>query len=136
MAYPIELRQKALEALQKGYSKKHVNEVFGLSINTLKSWEKLEKETGSLEKRPLDRKPSKVDRDELRNYYKDNPMDTHKEAAIHFNCVKSSIRYAKKVAGITRKKDNTIHRTKRTTKGRIYRNTKQLAQRFRNLLCR
>ena len=104
MSYSTELREKALAALQKGYSKKQVNEMFGLGINTLKSWEKLEKETGSLKKRPLDRKLSKIDRDELRSYCKQNPMATHKEAALHFNCDESAIRRAKTAIKITRKK--------------------------------
>ena len=37
MAYTVELREKALTALRKGHSKKHVNEMYGLGINTLKS---------------------------------------------------------------------------------------------------
>ena len=90
--------------MQKGYSKKQVNEMFGLGINTLKSWEKLENETGTLEKRPLDRKPYKIDRDRLCDYCKENPFATHKEAALHFNCDESAIRRAKTAMKITRKK--------------------------------
>ena len=104
MAYTTELRKKALDSLRRGYSKKQVNEMFGLGINTLKSWEKLEKETGSLEKRPLDRKPTKIDRNELRNYVNENPFATNKEAALHFNCDESAIRRAKTSIKITRKK--------------------------------
>jgi len=70
MAYSVELREKALGALRKGHSKKEVNEMFELGINTLKSWEKLESETGSLENRPLNREPVKINRDELLNYCK------------------------------------------------------------------
>jgi len=54
---------------------------------------------------------------------------------MHFNCAESSIIYAKKVANITRKKDNTIHREKRAAESRVCRNAKQLTQRYRNLLC-
>jgi transposase len=59
MAYPRIMRERALEALRNGRTKKEVNEMFGLGKNTLRDWERLEKETGSLDKRPLDRKPSK-----------------------------------------------------------------------------
>ena len=78
--------------------------MFGLGINTLKSWEKLEDETGSLEYRPLDRKPSKINRDKLRKYCEDNPFATHIEAAAHFNCTEAAIRKAKKQLKIARKK--------------------------------
>ena len=98
------MRQKALAALRKGHSKKEVNELFGLGINTLRSWEKLEDETGSLDYRPLDRKPSKIDRDELRKYCENNPFATHVEAAMHFSCTEAAIRKAKKELGIMRKK--------------------------------
>ena len=104
MAYPIKLREKALEALRNGHTKKKVNEMFGLGINTLKSWEKLEKETGTLKNRPLDRKPRKIDREALLKYCEENPFATHKEAAKYFNCDERGIRHAKKSVGITRKK--------------------------------
>jgi len=37
MRYSIDVRQKAIAALRKGRTKKEVNEMFGLGINTLKS---------------------------------------------------------------------------------------------------
>ena len=104
MAYPIKMREKALEALRNGHSKKKVNEMFGLGINTLRNWEKLEQETGSLKNRELDRKPRKIDREELKKYCEKNPFATHKEAAKYFNCDERGIRHAKKAIGITRKK--------------------------------
>jgi transposase len=104
MAYPVIMRQKALEQLRKGRTKTQVNEMYGLSNNVLKEWEELEAETGSLQPRPIDRKPTKIDREELRKYCKENPLATHKEAAEHFNCSEAGIRKAKKIMGITRKK--------------------------------
>jgi transposase len=104
MAYPVKLRERALAALRNGHNKKEVNEMFGLGVNTLKSWEKLEAETGSLENRPLDRKPYKIDREALRKYCEENPFATHKEAAVYFNCDERGIRHAKKALNITRKK--------------------------------
>ena len=103
------MRERALKALRNGKTKKEVNEMFGLGINTLKTWEKLEDETGSLENRPLDRKPRKIDRDELRQYIETNPFATHGEAAAVFNCNESAIRKAKNKLGITRKKNSKIH---------------------------
>ena len=54
MAYPIIFRQRALTTLHNGKTKKEVNEIYGLSNNVLKEREELEKETGSLEKRPYE----------------------------------------------------------------------------------
>jgi transposase len=104
MAYPVKMRKRALGALRNGFSREEINEMYGLGINTLRDWEKLEKETGSLENRPLNREPRKIDRDELRKYIEENPFATHKEAAIVFGCSESGIRHAKKALGITRKK--------------------------------
>ena len=104
MAYPTKFRQKALEAVKKGYTKTEVNELFGLANNTLKEWENLEIETGSLENRPLVRKPRKINREELQRYCDENPFATHLEAAAFFNCSESGIRSVKKILGITRKK--------------------------------
>ena len=104
MAYPVKMRQAALEALRSGHTRKEVKEMFGLGIHTLRAWETLEKETGSLENRPLDRKPHKIDREALRKYCDENPFATHIEAAAFFNCNERGIRHAKKALGITRKK--------------------------------
>ena len=104
MAYSVIMRQKALKQLSKGYTKTQVNEMYGLSNNVIKEWEELEEETGSLHPRPLERKPTKIDREELRKYCKENPFATHKEAAARFNCSEAGIRKAKKIIGITRKK--------------------------------
>jgi len=104
MAYSVDFRRKALEAVRNGRTKVEVNEVLGLANTTLKDWENLEKETGSLENRPLDRKPTKIDSDALRAYCEDNPFATHIEAADYFKCSEAGIRKAKKRLGITRKK--------------------------------
>jgi len=103
MAYPKIFRERALEALRKGCCKKEAARMFGLGENTLRQWEKLEEETGSLEKRPLDRKP-RIDLEELQKYCEENPLATHKEAGLHFGFSERAVRYAKNLLGITRKK--------------------------------
>ena len=112
MAYPIKMRQKALEALRRGHTKQEVNEMFGLSNNVLKKWEELEKETGSFEKRPLERNPRKVDLEELKKYCEDNPFAAHIEAGLNLGYSEQVIRYTKEKLGITRKKDTLLHRAK------------------------
>jgi len=78
--------------------------MFGLGVNTLKAWENLKAETGSLENRELNRTAYKIDREKLLEWYRDKPYSTNKETATAFNCSVSGIRSAKKVLGITRKK--------------------------------
>ena len=100
------MRERALGAVRNGYSKTEVRAMFGLGVNTLRDWELLEAETGSLENRPSTRTAYKIDREKLLEYYRENPCSTNKETATVFNCSVSGIRSAKKVLGITRKKND------------------------------
>jgi transposase len=47
-SYPIELRQKAVAAVDRGEKKSHVSRMFGISRNTLDQWLHRRVETGSL----------------------------------------------------------------------------------------
>ena len=118
MAYPTKLRERALQAVRNGHSKTEVREMFGLGVNTLKAWEDLETETGSLKNRELSRTAYKIDREQLLKWYRENPYSTDREAAIVFNCSISGIRSSKKVLGITRKKTplNTVNATNKSGK--------------------
>ena len=118
MAYPTQLRERALSAVRNGHSKAEVSEMLGLGINTLKAWEDLEAETGSLKNRALNRTAYKIDRERLLQWYRENPYSTDKEAAIAFDCSISGIRSAKKILAITRKKtlSNTTSATSKSEK--------------------
>jgi transposase len=104
MAYSKDLRERALQAVRNGQSKAAVSRMFGLGENTIRNWEKLEEQTGSLDKKPLVRTSRKINRIKLLNWYKKNPLATNEETAIEFNCSVSGIRSAKEVLKITRKK--------------------------------
>ena len=104
MAYPILFRQRALEAVRNGHTKVEVNEMYGLGVNTLRDWEELEAETGSLENRPLNRRAYKIDREELLEYYRKHPFSTNRETANEFGCSVSGVRSAKRALKLTRKK--------------------------------
>ena len=80
-------------------------EVFGVGTTTIKEWRKLKKETGGLEKRPLDRKPTKICPDRLKAYVKENPDSYLSEIAEIFNCTPEAVFYALKRLKITRKKN-------------------------------
>jgi transposase len=104
MAYSVDFRKRALQAVRDGYTKTEVNAMFRLSENTLRDWEKLEAQTGSLNNRPLNRKARKIDREKLLEFYKENPFSTNEETATTFKCSVSGLKYAKKQLKITRKK--------------------------------
>lgn len=115
------MRERALEAVRNGHTRAEVREMLGLGVNTLRAWEKLEAETGSLENRALNRTGYKIDRKELLEYYRKNPYSTNKETAVAFNVSVSGIRSAKKVLKITRKKTqyNTQNETSRSEKNSL-----------------
>ena len=104
MSYSKDLRERALQAVRNGQTKATVSRLLGLGENTISDWEKLVEETGSLDNRPLNRMPHKIDREKLLEWYRENPHSTNKETAVEFNCSVSGVRSAKKVLGITRKK--------------------------------
>ena len=102
--YTKDFRERALQAVRNGHTKAEVSRMFGLGENTLRDWEILEAETGSLSNRSSTRTAYKIDREKLLEWYRENPNSTNIETSIAFACSVSGIRSAKKVMGITRKK--------------------------------
>ena len=90
--------------LDKGHTKTKIIELLDISYDSLKRWENLRQETGSLADNPSKRTAYKINRDKLANYYEENPHATNKEAAGAFGCSPSGIGKAKKHLKITRKK--------------------------------
>jgi hypothetical protein len=128
------MRERALEAVRNGHTKAEVREMFGLGVNTLRAWKKLEAETGSLENKPLHRSWYKIDREKLLEHYEENPYSANKETAVVFNCSVSGIRSAKKVLKITRKKHNSIRGTRRAATRRIHCQSRVAAKRQQGIL--
>ncbi|MHB9781591.1 helix-turn-helix domain-containing protein, partial [Streptococcus sp. 10F2] len=50
MAYGIDFRKRVLEYVKEGHTRKETAALFNISINTLYSWEKQERELGHLER--------------------------------------------------------------------------------------
>jgi len=65
MAYPEKLGERTLSAVRNGHSKAEVREMFGLGTNTLRAWENLKAETGSLKNRVLNHGAYKIDSEKL-----------------------------------------------------------------------
>ena len=88
--------------------------IFGVSVSTIQGWEKLQRETGKLDKKPLERKWRKVDPEKLRAHVGSHPDEFLEEIALAFECSAEAIRLALKKHGITRKKNDKVQRTQRS----------------------
>jgi transposase len=108
MAYDKKYRERVLEYISEGHTQKEAQEVFKVSPSTIKEWEKLLEETGSLEKREIVRSFKKIDPVKLEAYVKEHPDAYLQEIADAFGCVESAVRKALKRLKITRKKNKTI----------------------------
>jgi len=105
MRYSVDLREKAMNYLDKGHTIKATSELFEVGTTTIKEWKKLRAETGSLRPRPHVRKCSKICPDRLLSYVNENPDSHLVEIAEVFNCTPQAIFYALKRLKITRKKN-------------------------------
>jgi len=84
MGYSKDLRERVLAYHAEGHSIEKTSGVFKVGTTTIKAWKKLLSETGSLEKKELDRKPRKFESEKLRTYVNENPEATLAEIAKEF----------------------------------------------------
>jgi len=110
MAYSKDLREKAM-GYRATHTQKETAETYGVSESAIQDWEKLQRETGSLEKKPLERKWRKIDPEKLSAYVSEHPDAFLDEIAEMFECSGEAIRLALKKQKITRKKNDEIQRT-------------------------
>jgi len=82
MAYDIKFRQQVLKYIGKGHTIQEAHEMFEVGTTTIKELKKLQKETGKLEKRPLERKSKKICPDQLKTYIAENPDSYLREIAF------------------------------------------------------
>ena len=104
MAYSKDFRKCVMENYDNGMSKDEIFRIFKVGEPTLKEWKKLRKETGSLDKRPLEREARKFKSAELNAYIEENPTATLEEIAQQFGGSISGAFYALEREGITLKK--------------------------------
>ena len=101
MVYSIDFRKKVLAYCERAGSITDASHVFQ---NTIYGWLKLKEKTGELNHQVKGTKPKKVDRDRLKTYLADNPDAYLTEIASEFDCHPTTIHYALKAMGYTRKK--------------------------------
>ena len=68
MSYPTIFRKRTIEYRQSGHTLKETSDAFKVSISAIEEWEKKLKETGSLEKKALNRPHKKIAPEKLRAY--------------------------------------------------------------------
>jgi transposase len=103
MAYSIDLRKKVVD-YRKTHTYEQTYQTFKVSITTIIDWETLLEETGSLEKRPLNRGHKKIDPAKLAEYIVEFPDAYLQEIADHFGCTATAVFYALEKEKITLKK--------------------------------
>lgn len=112
MVYSVDFRLCVVKNIsEKGMTWDKAMEVFSITRDTVRRWMKMYREDGNVGDAP--RKPYKVrkiDGEKLEKIIEDQPDATLAEIAEHFDCWPQSIHKRFVKMGITRKKNNALHR--------------------------
>jgi transposase len=119
--YTNDLREKAL-AYESTHTVKETSEAFGVGMRAIFRWKKQKRETGNVDRKPLNRKPRKLDMEGLRRYAEAHPDAYLWEMAKEFRVGTSCIHRGLKKMKITLKKKrgptkNGTRRSVRSMKG-------------------
>lgn len=120
MAYSVDTRKMVLAYVTNGHTIAQTEKELGVSETAIRRWEKVLRETGSLEDKEPQRKPLKLDNDELKAYISEHPDAYFTEIAEHFGCSDEGVRKACKRLGITRKKKTKVYKERNEEKREEY----------------
>ena len=104
MSYSVDLRLKALKYLKQGGTVKEACVIFEISRSTLQRWQRMMNKTGTVNVKPRDRTPYKINNEELKAYISKHPDAYLSEIATYFQVTSQCIFIALKRLKITRKK--------------------------------
>ena len=104
MGYDKKFRERVLSHIDAGEPYGKVRAMFKLGKNTIRDWQRLREETGSLSNRPLERGWRTIDPEKLRADVAENPDSFDEERAVRLGASRSGIQDARKRLKITRKK--------------------------------
>jgi transposase len=104
MAYNIDLRTRVIDYVKKGNTQEKASVIFNVGTAIITRWLSLLSETGSLEKRPLNRTAPKYESEKLNAYIEENPDALLKDVASHFEGSITGAFYALEREKITLKK--------------------------------
>lgn len=108
MAYSVDLRSRVIDFVRKGNTLEKASKIFKVGTSTIQRWLTLLSETGSLEKRPLDRSAPKFESEKLNTYIEKNPNALLKDIAAHFGGSITGAFYALEREKITLKKRDLL----------------------------
>ena len=118
--YSLDLRERVIKALSSN-SQKKVAEMFSISIETVKRWIKVYKQTNSIEpKTPTATRPKKINYEKVKEYIEANPDKTLKEVGDKFNIHLTAVFYIYKRLGITYKKKTSNILKEMKNKGKSF----------------
>lgn len=118
-AYSVDLRERAVEYVLEGGDRDDACRIFKVAYRTLSNWLRQYKQTGTLAPKPKGSRPWKLDHDAIVDYVKNNNDSTLHEIAQHFGTVVSVIDHVLRKFNITRKKNDTLRRTRRSRATKI-----------------
>ena len=104
MAYSVDLRSRVIGYLKGGHTQEETSKIFSVGTSTIKRWKSLLLETGSFNKRQLNRSASIFDSKKLIAYIEENPDALLKDIAGHFGGSVTGAFYALEREKITLKK--------------------------------
>lgn len=104
MVYSVDLRMRVLDFVSAGHTQEETSLIFNVGTTTIKRWMSLLSETGSLEKKLLNRVPSVFESEKLNSYIEANPDALLKDIAQHFGGSITGAFYALEREKITYKK--------------------------------
>ena len=108
MAYSLDLRQRVINFIHKGGSKREAAKLYEVCETTIYAWLKRD----DLRPTKVLRRRRKLDWKALANHVQQYPDAQLKERAAHFGVRPSAIHYALKQMKITRKKTAKVSRKK------------------------
>lgn len=103
-AYSLDLRERALDHLEKEKDTKATSELFKISQRTIQRWAKQKLETGNIAPRKRKFAYQKIDANKLKQHVELHPDQFLHEIAEEFSVRLQTIFYALKRLKITRKK--------------------------------
>lgn len=113
MSYPVDLRKRVVQFVMKGNSRRQASNVFEVHYNTVKNWVRIDQNEGCLTpSQTTHLKPYKLDREALKREVREHPESFQSEHAQTFGVVQSTISKAFQQLGITRKKNDSLSRSR------------------------
>ena len=119
MTHSTEIREKALEYLERCKNIRQVARVYGIYRSILYCWLDLNQKISKVDRRVAKARPREIDQKGLAAYIEQYPDAYLAEIAKHFHCSVVAVFYALRSMRITRKKGHNVYGTGACKSGRL-----------------